>query len=283
VAYVQALLGHVPSSREHIDRALTAAEQLGDPGQLTLSLALRGWLAFLAGDWKDARSDLERARALIPPSEASRYSVYPMVFLARLSLAKGDRENAATIGAEAAVLAERSGYFQGLCWASEVLAELDILEGSPDAAIVRLVPLLDRPGMDAGDVATLLPVLAWAHLDHDELEQAAEEVRQAINHARSEDMQLVLVDALWVQSLVALRQGSWQDAAASLEEGLGIARSMPHPYAEARFLSVDGQRLAAQGKPVAARERLAAARGIFRRLGAAKDIEQTEQAVAHLV
>ena len=67
-----------------------------------------------------------------------------------------------------------------------------------------------------------------------------------------------------------------------LDEGLALARSMPYPYAEARLLHVHGQLLAVQGEPELARKRLEAALAIFRRLGARKDLERTEQLVATL-
>jgi tetratricopeptide (TPR) repeat protein len=60
LAYAHALRGAVATAGEHLARALTFAEQLGDPGQLAFTLALRGWLAVVSGDWAGARADLER-------------------------------------------------------------------------------------------------------------------------------------------------------------------------------------------------------------------------------
>jgi hypothetical protein len=57
---------------------------------------------------------------------------------------------------------------------------------------------------------------------------------------------------------------------------------MPYPYAEARLLTVEGERYVAQGETGLARERLEEALAIFHRLGARKDVERTLQAlVAH--
>jgi hypothetical protein len=95
-------------------------------------------------------------------------------------------------------------------------------------------------------------------------------------------MRLVLVEALRVQALIALRQGHWAEAAHIVEEGLALARAMPYPYAEARLLSFDGRRLAAQGEAGPARERLEATLATFRRLGARTDVVLTEQALATL-
>jgi hypothetical protein len=57
---------------------------------------------------------------------------------------------------------------------------------------------------------------------------------------------------------------------------------MPYPYAEARALYEYGMMRCRQGEPRSGRERLEAALVIFRRLGAQKDVERTEQALAAL-
>jgi tetratricopeptide (TPR) repeat protein len=186
------------------------------------------------------------------------------------------------LGEEARALAERSGDVQALRWASGVMAELDVLEECPEAAAARLVPLLDRSGLEECDVTALLPVLAWAYLEQGQGERAAETVERVLVRARRGEIRYVLVDALRVQAMIALRQERWGDAACSLEEGLALARCMPYPYAEARLLQVDGLLHAQKGEPEAARERLEAALAIFQRLGARKDAERTEQAITAL-
>jgi hypothetical protein len=89
-----------------------------------------------------------------------------------------------------------------------------------------------------------------------------------------------LVDALWVQAMVAIRQGRWEDAERPLEEGLSLARSMPYPYGEGRLLHAAGEMHVRKGEPEPARQRLEAALAIFRRLGARKDAERVERALA---
>jgi len=90
------------------------------------------------------------------------------------------------------------------------------------------------------------------------------------------------VEALRVQALVLLRREQWDEAARSLAEGLALARAMPYPYAEARFLHLDGALRAQQGEGAAARDHLAAARAIFARLGARRDSERLEGTLARL-
>ena len=107
---------------------------------------------------------------------------------------------------------------------------------------------------------------------------AANTVEQVLARARPEDMRLVLVEALRVQALVAVRRGQRDSATRSVEEGLELARHMPYPYAEARLLHVYGRLHVQKREPQAAQERLEAARALFRRLGADKDAEWVEQA-----
>ena len=129
-------------------------------------------------------------------------------------------------------------------------------------AVARLEPLCDPPGREDYDVTALLPALACAYLELDRLDEASATVDQALAHARREEMRLVLVDALRVQAMIALRQGRWVEAAASLKEGIELARCMPYPYAEVRLLRLEAALHTATGKPELARERLDAATAI---------------------
>jgi tetratricopeptide (TPR) repeat protein len=282
LAYIHALRGAVETGRRSIERALALSEQIGDSAEISFTLALRGWLAVVRGDWPSACIDLDRAVALSRQVDQSWISAYSLLFRARLSLADGDRAAATAAGQEAIDLAERSGDLQALRWASGVMAEIDVLEGRPEAAGARLGTLLDRDGLQECDVTTLLPVLAWAQLEQGQVKQATATLGQALARARREEMRLVLVEALRVQALIARRQEHWAAAECSLEEGVALARSMPYPYAEARLLHVYGRLHIQKGEPEAARERLASARVLFLRLGARTDVARAQQALSTL-
>jgi tetratricopeptide (TPR) repeat protein len=202
-------------------------------------------------------------------------SMYPL-YLGCLSLAEGEWDEAGRYLENAAAMAEDAR------WEQSLLAERDLLLGCPDAARVRLVPLLDRPGLEEFFVTRFLPTLAWAHLELGEIGEAEHVVAQALRRMRADNLRLDLPDALRVQAMVLIRQGRWAEAVQALEEGLALARSMPYPYAEARLLHVYGLVHVEQGEPEAARERLEAALAIFRRLGARKDMERTEQMLTSL-
>ena len=111
---------------------------------------------------------------------------------------------------------------------------------------------------------------------------ADELVGQTLRRARVEGYGFALVEAQRVQATVAIRQGHWEDAERSLEEGLSLAQRMPYPYAEGRLLHVYVEGHEAKGGPEPARERLEAALAIFRRLGACRDAERVEQTLRML-
>jgi hypothetical protein len=85
-----------------------------------------------------------------------------------------------------------------------------------------------------------------------------------------------------VEALVASRQGNRQEAEGAMEEGLALARSLPYPHAEGRLLHLYGALHVQYREPEPARLRLEAARAIFQRLGARKDLERTEALLARL-
>jgi tetratricopeptide (TPR) repeat protein len=240
LAYTLAAQGEFETARRHIDQACMVARETEGPGELMVSVAIRGWLAFLRGEWPEARADLEQAVALNGENDWSWLAAYPLLFLAHLSLAEEDRTAAAATARDALALAEQTGDLQGIRWTSAVLAELDILQGRVEAAIGRLVPLLDRPGMMESDVTDFLPVLAWAYIEEGSLVRAGEVVAQSLERARAENARLILVEALRVQALLALRRKEWQVASRSLQEGLELARGMPWPYAAAKLRHLTG-------------------------------------------
>jgi tetratricopeptide (TPR) repeat protein len=105
------------------------------------------------------------------------------------------------------------------------------------AWLARLLPELAEV-LEECDVPLLLPVLAWAYLELGQTDEAARTVEQALARARPEGMRLVLVEALRVRAVIALRRGQPDQTAASLEEGLETARAMPYPHAESRLMPI---------------------------------------------
>jgi tetratricopeptide (TPR) repeat protein len=168
---------------------------------------------------------------------------------------------------------------QAIQWAQCALAELDLREERPEAALARLEPLLAEPDVDRG---LLLPLLGWTRLEMGNVEQAEREVTEAVEAAIQHSRRLRLVEALRAEGMVRTRQEQWEVARGRFEDAVSLAHSMPYPHAEARILYEYGLLHVRKAEPERARERLAEALVIFRRLGARKDVERTEQESAAL-
>jgi tetratricopeptide (TPR) repeat protein len=262
-----------------VRRGLDVAERMGDPYWIATQSGAIGWLHFHLGRWDAARQSLDR---ILDIRRETPVAAFPLLGLGILHMVTGAWEEAADALDEAVAHFTPIDDYQGLREASQARAELDLLQGQAEAARARLEPLLDRPGLEEFDVTEFLPELAWAYLELGHLDQAEHTVEQALRRARAEQLRLILVDALRVQALIALRQERWDEAIVALEEGLALARDMPYPHAEARLLHVYGEMHVQKGERGPARERLEAALAIFQRLGARKDAERVAQAIGDL-
>jgi tetratricopeptide (TPR) repeat protein len=275
--------GEFGLSQLYCARGLEVAERQGDILRTMFLTSTRGCIAFYTGNWSQALADFKWVEDLSRELGASRAYLGALHGLATLYLAQGEQDTASQYLEEGRALAEQTHNLGGVRQTACLLAERDVLEGRPDLACARLVPLLDRPGLEEVDVDPLLVYLAWATLEQGDEATADQVVTQVVRRLRADNRRLTLVDALRVQAMIATRQRCWAKAEQALEEGLALARGMPYPYAEARLLHVSGALHAQKGEPEPAHQRLEEALAIFRRLGARKDVERVEQATAELL
>jgi tetratricopeptide (TPR) repeat protein len=285
LAWIYEERGEYEQGREAAERLLARAERQRDPYLIISAMSRLGLDAFLSGDWSGARAYLERGLAVADQTGLAEGFVYalPRCDLGRLLHAMGALDEAA--GYFQDVLATFAGTGERILTlvAHAHLAEREVLTGQPEAACARLLPLLDRPGQEHRMVTHfILPALAWAQLQADQVEQAAATVREALERARRGTCRLAWAQALRVQAFVLLQQGRWGEAERALEEGLALTRRMPYPHGEGRLLEVYGRLHLARGDAAAARACLEAALTIFRRLGARVDTEHTQRLVATL-
>jgi len=254
------------------EQALRVARGQNDPVSIARILSNRGEGALYRGEWAQARADFNEACALVRGVGDTEATVYPLLDLASLHLLEGRWDELASLD-DVERLAGRTGDLQALRWLGAMRAELDIRQGYPGHARARFASLLDRPGLEETDVAYMLPVLAWAHLEEGDLTVAADVAARAVDRARAHDHRVVLVDALRIDALVSCRAGHRREAVACLDQGLALAAAMPYPLAEARLLHAYGEveGLIVGGSADAARERLEAALTIYERLGARAD------------
>jgi tetratricopeptide (TPR) repeat protein len=175
-----------------------------------------------------------------------------------------------------------TGNLQLLRSAQRCFAEQELLEGCPDAALARLEPLLDRPGLEEEGATFLLPTLARTYLELADPTSAEETAREALRRAAYLGHQETKSEALLVLGASVARGGRWREAESAFDEGVAIVRSLPYPPLEGRIPFERGLMETRRGRPERAREFLEEALLVLRRLGAQPYIERSEQALAAL-
>ncbi len=272
--------GELDTAASYVARALDAIERVGDPVRMVRLTCTRGIVAFFTGDWRGARADFEAALVTSRQIGMSSGYAYPLFYLGYLCIGEGAWDEAIRYLDESIGVATEIGDLQVLRWARAGRAWCDILGGRPAPARDNLTTLLDSSGQEGQGISWVLLSLAWAYLDLGNGDRAVATAARAVAHARVEHDQLSLVDALWIQAMVATRQARWTDAERVLEEGLALAQPMPYRYAEGRLLHLYGLLYLGKGESHPARERLEAALALFRRLGARQDIKRVERDLA---
>jgi tetratricopeptide (TPR) repeat protein len=181
---------------------------------------------------------------------------------------------------ESLALAEQLPYPEAVRSGHGSLAEQELLQGKPEAALARLEPLVERSDPEELGVARLLPYLAWAYLELEDDDRAEDVVQGGIDRARAQGNRLTLVELLRVRGMVLARRRGWDEEERIFEEAVSIARSLRNPYAEARTLYERGLMCAGKLDPKQSREQFEAAAAIFQRLGSRPYSEMVQKAMA---
>jgi class 3 adenylate cyclase/tetratricopeptide (TPR) repeat protein/transcriptional regulator with XRE-family HTH domain len=258
------------------ERSLRLRERFGDRVAAAHVIAVRGLINLYRGEWREAEADLRQALQLSREADTALLAALALTFMGYLRVLQGRGRAARRCLADAAALADTEMTALG----RRVRAELDLMEERPAAARAGFAPLLSSRNGNRIDNAFILPSLAWAEFQLGDLQAAATTVAEGVTLARAERNNLALADALRVQARVAVEQQAWAEAVQELEEGLALVRRIRYPFVEARLLQVYGELYLQTGEPEAAREHRQAALAIFRQLGARKDVEYVEQAIA---
>lgn len=268
----------------YINRAVSAADQLGDPWLLMYLEVARGMYMLASGDWPQARASLDRVLALGDEIGPLLPTGFAHAWRGDLALREGEWEAVGPHGQQAIMVAERLGHPYPLLIAHRLLAEYDIVRGHPAEAVARLDLLCQHAALPgSGMLALVLSTLAWAYLEMGDIARAGEVARAA--GAAMDDYLTEAHDVcwvLWVQAMVALRQDRLEEADEILARGFAIVLTLNVPHGEAQYMGLQGMVLARQGRHEQARERYETALAIFRRLGARPDAARIEQALAAL-
>ncbi len=266
-----------------LERGLEAAGRMESRLWKGMFQATRGHLAFLRGEWRQARQDWEQALETTRQSRRSWAWFLIRLGLGQLALAEGQHDQALPQLEEALTLSQEWGQIAPPRQAESLLAEEALLHGQAARARVRLEAIMSRVGNQQSVFdAEFLPLLGWAALEGGEEERADVLIAAGIGRARTSQDRLALVDALRIQAQLCLRQQRWAEAETALEEALILCRAMPYPWAEAKALYVSGLLHRAKGELELAREQMEAALAICARLGERLYAERIEAALAKL-
>lgn len=259
--------GELGKQGHSIEQGLLAAERLGDPMARADFRWQRGAHAYLLGEWRQARADLEDALALFREIAIAPPLENVLCWLGALSLFEGHEEVAGKYFAEA--LAKTEGDILTVDIMYWALAERDLLAGDAQAARTRLTLPADQQALvDGENWLWQRLLLAWALGELGEVDEARAIVDTVLAETSSEQPRFARVEALRVQALLARRQGTgYAEAEAGVEEALTFCRAMPYPHQEIRLLHASGLLFAHQGKQEMACERFKAALEICARLG----------------
>src|SRR5579875_861147 len=134
------------------------------------------------------------ALALGQPLGMHYFSAAPLLVLGLISFAEGNWPAAHTYLEESATLAGSATSLDVLQIAHSVLAEIDLLEGRPAAALARLSAVVEQGPTHEQDRAAVLARLAWAQLDHGDIEDAEDRAAQTIACAERVEDFLSLVE-----------------------------------------------------------------------------------------
>lgn len=275
-------LGQIRECLAHFERGLEMARQLGRPVWIASSLLNLGRIHYRHGDWD--RSDAEMREALDIYRRIGASSSLPAALyaLGALSAFRGRWEEHEQAMDEARSRAEAMGDVALVRWIEGFTAQGDILRGRPEVGRDRLVPLRDRGDVEESEVTWFLPVLAWAHLEAGDTDQARSTAADVLRRSRESRNQVALADALWVAGKIATRDRRWEDARALFEEGIALNRETSFYWAEIRTRFEYGLMLLAAGETERGREMVEHSLGAFRDLGTAPYIWRAEQALANI-
>lgn len=275
----------VHHGRHHVDlamlyhaRAVEVAERLGDPREIAHRAVEAAYVTFLVGDWQRSQSYAERAVRSALELDSLRALVQPLFTLGELSIYTGAWEDASAYLQECVTIAQHLGLMDHFREVQALLAERDLLEGQPVAALDRLRPLLETAGWE--EHMSFLLILGAARLETGDLTGSEDVIDKVLADATRQRLPVGLVDALRIQAGIAGRRSTWKEAEQRLQRAVGLAQDVTYPWGEARALYELGLVSTRRGAHGRAREQLARASAIFRRLGAEPYCARSDAALA---
>ena len=267
--------GDLAHALPYLTHAFETAERFEVPEFILQAACGLAEAAYIAGRWDQAQAFCQRALEAVRASDVTTDSAWPLLIQATICLAQGEIQQAHVYFDEVIALSERGGHFPLLRAVRSAPAELELLNGDPHAAYARLNALHGQylePGRDgqstlAVGIHIVAPLFAWAEAELGDMDTAEATLADCVARATAQEQYLVLVDALRVRAMLAMRRGQWEEAQRALDEALSRSSETPYPYAEAKALYVYGLLDATMDRPAQAREHHTQAMAILDQLG----------------
>ena len=270
--------GWLQRSRALSEQMLSVAQSLNDPVIIACHMVILGVAIHAQGDWEHGRSYLRQADELFTAAGPSAPAVRMVAFCAPPLIWEGEWEDARRSLETFVQLSHAVHAVPSERQALALLAELDLREGNPHAAVTRLEPLADAD-LAWSYAVLLLSTLAWAYLEVGEVARAEVLAQRAVAQAARTETWFHGISALRVQGMIHARQERYDSADAAYQDGLRRARAMPFPYGEAQLLQAYGLLQRQRGDRVPADQTLREALVVFEELGARKDVERVHAAL----
>jgi tetratricopeptide (TPR) repeat protein len=274
--------GNLKESLRYLQQSLDLAEQTGRHSRQAWALTETGRTEVLLGQWSAARRRFERAAQLIEPGDTMNAVDYIHVHLAELALLKGDWTEAGNRLDRIVAVADPQRQLCLVRRACRLLAARDLLQRQPQAALDRLLPVLDRPGLEEPQVTRLLPLKAQAELALGRDQDAEATLSACLHRARAQGHRVAEANALRVLAMLRFGQGLEEEARDACLQSISLAEAMSAPYLVARARLDYGIICARCGNRGQAQEQLQTALTISQQLGARPLATRTEEALSDL-
>lgn len=268
--------GQPRQGAERYRRALGISEDRGDLSGTAALLSRLGYTSFILGDWNAAREQHEQTVELVRSISFSYFSASALVTLGEHYLREGEADKASRYLEEPFTLAERSGRLSQIPYLHVPLADWDLTQDRPEAALNRLGPLMAKAVFETPLDHRAMQIAAEAQLLMGNDVAAAEIIERGMEHAEGQGNALARLGWLQVAAVLAAHGNDEEKAFALLATALDLCRGMPHIYEEGRILYRRG--LLSQSPT--AREDLAMACAIFERLGSRPHVERVQRELA---
>ena len=183
------VLGDSRRGQEYRALAAELCERLGYPAHQAFALSELATAQFEEGRWEEARRTASQVLDIHESIDISWYLPYALCILGDIAMNSGEREVARDYFSRAYHLASERNDPQALASAVRGLADIDLLDGSPEAARVRLSDYLARLETDTVDPIHIAPALADALIWLDRLPDAEDILSEGLRKRRLWDFE----------------------------------------------------------------------------------------------